>query len=308
MTGLTEDDVRRLLTMSEAIAAVESALAELARGTAKNLPRKRLQTGGATLHVLGAVCPHLGLSGYKAYATSREGASFTVGLFDLTTARPVAIIEADHLGRVRTGAASGVATRHLARPDASTVGLFGTGRQAHTQLEAVCLVRPVKRDMVYSRSAENRQRFAAEMGDVCKTAVVPVDTPEEAAGADVVITATTSKDPVVLGKWLKPGAHLNVIGSNYAIKAEVDLEAVKRAARVVVDSREQCREEAGDLIPAVAAGALKWDHTGELGEVIVGEWPGRRSPDEITLFKSVGLGIEDVAAAAVVVGKATAAA
>jgi ornithine cyclodeaminase/alanine dehydrogenase len=303
MTVITEDDVVSRLTMAEAIDAVELALAEVARGNAKNLCRRRLTAGDGTLHVLGATCPHLNLSGYKSYATSRAGASFTVGLFDLATTRPVAVIEADNLGRIRTGAATGVATRHLARADAATLGLFGTGRQARTQLDAVCAVRPIRRVLVYSRNADNRRRFADGAAGRVAAQVVAVDDPAEAAAADVVVTATTSKNPVVLGKWLKPGAHLNVIGSNYAFKAEVDVEAVRRADRVVVDSREQCKDEAGDLIQAVAAGGMRWDHTAELGEIVIGFWPGRRTAEEITLFKSVGLGVEDVAAAAVVVRK-----
>jgi len=298
MKLISEDDVQRLLPMTAAIDAVELALAEVARGNAKNLCRRRVQSGDGTLHLLGGTCPHLNLSGYKAYATSRAGASFMVGLFDLATTAPVALLQSDNLGRIRTGAASGVATKFLARQDAATVGLFGTGRQARTQLDAVCAVRPIHRVLVHSRSADNRQRFVAEAGGRYAAEVIAVDDPAEAAGADIVITATTSKNPVVQGKWLKPGAHVNVIGSNYAFKAEVDVETVRRADRVVVDSREQCKEEAGDLIQAVAAAGLRWDHVAELGEIIIGFWPGRRTPDEITLFKSVGLGVEDVAAAA----------
>lgn len=304
MRVYSEDEVLARLPMAEAIDAIELALAEVARGNAKNMCRRRLQGGDGMLHLLGATCPHLNLSGYKAYATSRGTASFTVGLFDLTTTQPLAILQADNLGRIRTGATSGVATKYLARPDATTLGLFGTGRQARTQLDAVCTVRPIQRVMVYSRSADNRRRFAEEAASTCAAEFVVVNDPAEAAGADIVVTATTSKNPVVQGKWLKPGAHLNLVGSNYAFKSEVDVDTVKRADRIVVDSREQCKEEAGDLIQAVAAAGMRWDHSAELGEIIIGFWPGRRTPEEITLFKSVGLGVEDVAAAAVVASKA----
>src|ERR671934_3129391 len=175
---LNEADVRRLLTMDEALDAVEAGLKKLALDEAENVPRSRCRTDHAVLHVLSASAKSLGVLGYKAYVTSKQGARFHVALFDGRTGEQLALIQADYLGQVRTGAASGVATRLLARPDATTVGLYGTGKQARTQLLAVCKVRKIRRVHVYSRDADHRRRFAEEMATACGTEVVPVDRPE----------------------------------------------------------------------------------------------------------------------------------
>jgi ornithine cyclodeaminase/alanine dehydrogenase-like protein (mu-crystallin family) len=296
---LGEDDVGRLLSMEEALAAVEAGFRKLAVDEAENVPRSRCRTDHVMLHVLSAAAKGLNAIGYKAYTTSRQGTHFHVGLYDGRTGDLLALIRADLLGQMRTGAASGVATKYMARPDAATVGLYGTGKQARTQLLAVCRVRPVRRVRVYSRSAENRRRFAEQMAAECGVAVEPVERPEEAArGQDVVITATTSCEPVLCGDWLDNGTHLNVIGSNFLSKTEVDVAAVRRAATVVVDCKEQAHLEAGDLTPAVEQGVLRWADVVELSAVVVGQSPGRKRPADVTLFKSLGLGIEDVAVAA----------
>ncbi|MFL5329944.1 MAG: ornithine cyclodeaminase family protein [Gemmataceae bacterium] len=297
MRTFTESDVISRLKMADVIAAVEAALRDLGAGRAQNLPRRRASSGKSQLHLMGAADDRLGLLGYKAYATGPGGAKFAVGLFDAATSVPLASVEADYLGQLRTGAASGVATKYLARTESSTVGVFGTGKQARTQLEAITIVRHIQSAFVYSRSVENRQRFAEEMSDVCGVEVTPVEQPEDAAKADIVITATTSRTPVLRGEWLQPGTHLNVVGSNYANKTEVDIETVRRS-KVFVDSREACREEAGDLIAAVNAGVLRWEDCAEIGAVLNGAVAGRQSAEDITLFKSVGLATEDLAAAA----------
>lgn len=299
---LTEDEVRGLLTMDLALAAVEAAFRKLSLDEAENVPRRRCQTDHVMLHVLPASAKTLGALGLKAYTVTKQGAKFYVTLFDPKHGGMAAILEADHLGRVRTGAASGVATRLLARPDAKTVGLFGTGGQARTQLEAVCKVRRVERVHVYSRDVTRRAAFAAEMAGVCGTEVVPVATPEEAArGLDIVITATASREPVLKGEWLADGAHVNLIGSNFLTKAEADVEVFRRAALVTVDSKEQARLEAGDFVAGLREGALQWATILDLAHVLVGRYPGRQSPRAITVFKSLGLGVEDVAVAAKVV-------
>ncbi|HET6575309.1 MAG TPA: ornithine cyclodeaminase family protein [Fimbriiglobus sp.] len=299
---LTEDDVRQLLTMDVALPAVEAAFRKLALDEAENAPRQRCQTDQVMLHVLPAAAKTLGAIGFKAYTTGKFPAKFHVTLFDPKTGEMTALIQADYLGQVRTGAASGVATKKLARPDATTVGLFGTGKQARTQLLAVCKVRQVKQVRVYGRDEENRRRFAAEMGRECGTEVVPVASPEEAAkGLDIIITATTSREPVLLGEWVADGAHLNVIGSNYLSKSEIDVEVLRRAALVAVDSREQAKLEAGDFVAALKEGVLHWQDVSELSQILVGRYPGRQSPQDVTVFKSLGLGVEDVAVAAKVV-------
>lgn len=299
---LTEDDVRQLLTMDVALPAVEAAFRKLALDEAENVPRQRCQTDQVMLHVLPAAAKTLGAIGLKAYTTGKFPAKFHVTLYDPKTGEMTALMQADYLGQVRTGAASGVATRKLARPDASTVGLFGTGKQARTQLLAVCRVRTISRVHVYGRDAGRRTRFAAEMSRECGTEVVPVAIPEEAAkGLDVVITATTSREPVLFGAWVADGAHLNVVGSNFLSKTEIDVDVLRRAALVAVDSKEQAKLEAGDLVAALKEGVLHWQDVSELSRILVGRYPGRQSPQDVTVFKSLGLGVEDIAVAVKVV-------
>jgi ornithine cyclodeaminase/alanine dehydrogenase-like protein (mu-crystallin family) len=296
---LAEDDVRRLLTMDVALDAVESGLKKLALDEAENVPRTRCRTDHVMLHVMSAAAKGVGFLGYKVYTTSKQGARFHVGLFDGRTGELVALIEADYMGQMRTGAASGVATKQLAKPQAASVGIYGAGKQARTQLQAVCAVRPIERVAVFSRSEDSRRRFADEMSQKCGVEVVPVDRPELAArGQEIVITATSAIEPVLRGEWLEDGTHLNVVGSNFLSKAEIDVATVRRATRIVVDSKEQCKLEAGDLVPAVEAGVLHWSDVVELGAVLAGQAPGRGGPADVTLFKSVGLAIEDVATAA----------
>jgi ornithine cyclodeaminase/alanine dehydrogenase-like protein (mu-crystallin family) len=305
---LTEDDVRQLLTMDMALEAVEEVLRRLALEEAQNISRARCQTDHAMLHLLAASAKTLGVLGYKAYSTTRKGASFHVSLYDGKTGALLALIQADYLGQMRTGAASGVATEFMARPDATEVGLFGSGKQARTQLLAVCKVRKINRVQVYSPNDEHRRRFAEEMSRLCETEVVPVPRPEMAAeDKDIVITATTSREPVLNGHWIAEGTHLNVIGSNFLAKAEIDAVAVRRCESIVVDSKEQARVEAGDFVQALEDGSIHWADIHELGQVIVGRYTGRAHPQDVTLFKSLGIAVEDVAVAAAVYHKAQAA-
>lgn len=298
---LTEDDVRSLLTMDLALAAVEAAFRKLSLDEAENVPRQRCQTDQVMLHVLPAAAKTLGAVGFKAYTTGRFPAQFHVTLFDPKTGAMTALLQADYLGQVRTGAATGVATRKLARPDAATVGLYGTGKQARTQLEAVCAVRAIKRVQVFSRDTDRCAAFAAEMSEVCRTDVAPVSAPEAAQGEDIVIAATNSREPVLRGGWLAAGTHVNLIGSNFLTKAEADVEVFRRAGLVTVDGKDQAKHEAGDFVAAIKEGVLHWSDIHELGHVLVGRYPGRQSAEQITVFKSLGLGVEDIAVAAKVV-------
>ena len=302
---LNEDEVRKVLTMDMALEAVENGLRKLALDEAQNVPRARTQTDHAMQHVLSASAKSLGYMGYKAYATSRKGADFHVGLFDGKSGSLLALMQADYLGQVRTGAASGVATRLMARPDAAEIGLIGSGKQARTQLEAICKVRKIRRACVYSPNEERRRQFANAMSEICRTEVIPVSRPEQAVEEkDIVVTATTSREPVLNGQWLAEGTHLNAIGSNFLGKAELDAVAVRRCKTVVVDSKDQARIEAGDFSQALEDGSLQWSTVYELGQVIVGRYPGRLHPQDITLFKSLGVAIEDVAVAGKVYEKA----
>lgn len=304
---LTEDDVRRLLTMEMALEAVEQGLRKLALDEAVNIPRARSQTDHAMLHVLSASAKTLGFMGYKAYTTSRKGTHFHLALHDGKTGALLALMHADYLGQMRTGAASGVATQYMARPDAAEVGLYGSGKQARTQAIAVSKVRKIRRIQVYSPNDERRRRFAEEMQPLCNCEVEPVPRPEMAAeDKDVIITATSSREPVLNGNWIAEGTHLNVIGSNFLGKAEVDAVTVRRCESIVVDSKEQARNEAGDFVAALEEGSISWSDIHELGQVIVGRYTGRAHPQDVTMFKSLGIAIEDLAVAGKVYAKAQA--
>jgi alanine dehydrogenase len=304
---LNESEVRELLTMEMALEAVEAVLRKQALEEAHNIPRARCQTDHVMLHVMSASAKTLGAMGYKAYAVSRKGAQFHVGLFDGKTGELKALMQADYLGQMRTGAASGVATQYMARPDAQEVGLFGSGKQARTQLLAVCKVRRVNRVQVYSPNEERRRRFCTEMENEVGCEVQPVPRPELAAqDKDIVITATSSREPVLYGDWVSEGTHLNVVGSNFITKAEVDVVAVRRCDNIIIDSKDQGRIEAGDFAQALEDGSIHWSDVHELGQVIVGRYPGRAHPQDVTMFKSLGIALEDVAVAARIYDKAIA--
>lgn len=295
----TEDDVRELLDMETAISVVETMFEELGAGRAVSVPRVRAKAPGILLHTMSASAEYLGYVGFKSYTTTSHGAKFMVGLYRIDTGELAALIDADYLGQLRTGAASGVATEYLARPESSVVGVFGTGKQARMQLKAVCSVRKIKQVEVYSRNEERRRRFAEEMSAWCNTNVIPVHAPESAAcEKDIVITATTGTGPAFDGKVLDEGTHLNVIGVNFLGRREIDVSTIRRADVIACDSIEQCRLEAGDFVQALEEGVTDWPLMHELSDVVCGRATSRATPEAITLFKSVGLAIEDVALAA----------
>jgi ornithine cyclodeaminase/alanine dehydrogenase-like protein (mu-crystallin family) len=296
---LTEDEADRLLDMPAAIAAVEAAFRELGRGRATNRPRRRVAVPKGLLHLMPAALPAQGVLGFKAYTTFPGGARFHFTLYDSETGELLALMQADRLGQRRTGAATGVATRYLARPDAARLALFGAGWQARSQLEAVCAVRPIQEVRVYSRTPESREHFCAEMGSSVAAELSAVESSEAALdGADIVVTATTAREPVFDGALLQPGVHVNVIGSNSLLKREIDAETLRRADLIVVDSRDAVPLEGGDLLAALEQGLLLPEAVRELGPIVAGIAAGRRSDAEITLFKSHGLAVEDVAVAA----------
>ncbi len=302
---LTEDDVRELMDMPTSINVVEEAFRQLAAGNAVNVLRARAMAPGIALHTMSGSAEYLGLVGWKAYTTTRSGARFHVAAYAIESGEMVALIQADYLGQLRTGAASGVATEFMARPDAKIVGLFGSGLQARTQLKAVCAVRSIERVDIYSRDEERRTAFADEMAEYCATKVVAVHTPDEAAAEkDIVICATTSKTPIFDGRVLDEGTHLNVIGSNFLAKAEIDVNTVRMADIIVCDSTEQCKLEAGDFSAALEGGATDWRLMHDLADIVAEKETGRATAENITLFKSVGLGIEDVAMAAKIIERA----
>ena len=301
---LTEEQVAALAPMPDVIAALEAAFQDLAAGRADVQPRQRIRLPSGALNLMPAGISGAGF-GFKAYPATRGGIRFMFTLFDENDARPLVVMEADRLGQLRTGAASGLATKYMARNDASVVGIVGTGHQAATQLAAICAVRSVKEARCYSRVASRRQQFAEMMTAQLGISVRPVETARDAVeGVDVVVTITSSREPVFEGAWLSAGTHVNAAGVNQSIKREIDTATVRHAGTVVVDLLSQARVECGDLLAAEREGAFDWSRAHDLAAVVAGTVPGRQNPEEITLFESQGIALEDVALGALVYRRA----
>ena len=291
---LSEHDVESLLSPADALEAIEQSFLRLARGSVDNRPRTRLPFEEGTLAVMTCADRELGYAGLKSYAASASGTSFVVLLFAVEAPTHLAaVIEADKLGQLRTGAASGVAARHLAREGASTLGVIGCGWQAASQIacirQAVPTIETVK---VHCRNAERLVQFCRAND------AAPAESHREAADADIVVTVTTSKDPVVRGEWLREGALVCAVGANVSSRRELDNAVLERAAFVCCDSREQARGESGDLIEPAERGVLDWLEVYELQDVVSGEVVGRAAPEDIVVFKSNGIAAWDLAAAA----------
>ena len=296
---LTESDVAQLLTMPLALEAVEAAHRALAVGQALDVPRQRTRLPQTTLHVLQGALPEFGVIGYKAYTSNRSGVRFLVHLYDASSGSLRAVLEADRLGMMRTAAASGVATRCLARPEARVLGMFGTGWQAEGHLEAIAAVRALDWVKVYSRNAERLQNFCRRMSERLGLEVRAAASPEDVVrGSDLVSTVTTAASPLFGGDWLAPGTHINAAGSNSLIRRELGEDVLKRCSAIVVDSVETALREAGDLLPWLEKGRLHVGQLRDLGQVLAGRQPARTTVDEITLFESQGLAVQDLALAA----------
>src|SRR5215469_14646383 len=296
---LRESDVLSLLDMHGNIMVLEQAFGALAQENAINLSRSRIVEENGVMHLLAAGVPSLGVVGFKTYTVFRPGMRSIVVLFSTIDGHLLSIIEADLLSRMRTGAASGLATKYLSRQDASVVGLIGAGRQAYTQVLGVCAVRQVKAIYVYSRRLPECEKFCEELMHRLSIEVRPAPSPRQAIEeADIVITATTSPEPVLPGDWLKSGSHINAIGSNWANRRELDLATLQRSRVIVTDSHEQARLEAGDFVIPANEGLFNWDKVFDLADVVAGHGPNREFEDEITLYKGIGIALEDVATAA----------
>ena len=304
---LNEREVVQLLPMSECVDVLDQAFAHAGAGQVENKPRSRIRMPNGFFHFMAAADAGHQVFGYKAYPSfaGPGGSKFLVMLYDYESGQLLACIEAGRMGQIRTGAASGLASRYLARADAATVGVIGSGFQARAQLEAVCAVRDIKLARVYSRRQEPREEFARQMSERLNLEVAPVDSAEKCvAGADIAITITSARDPVLMGDWLAPGAHVNAAGGNHWMRREVDEATVVRAEVVVVDDLQQAKTECGDLIWVEARGAFRWDKATELRDVVAGRVQGRPSEQSITLFESMGVALEDIAAAQLVYRKA----
>jgi alanine dehydrogenase len=296
---LTESDVQELLVPAGAVEAVEASFRRLGAGTVELAPRRRLKLAEGRLADMAASDLELGYAGVKAYAGFAGGAAFVVALFAVDRPELVALIEADHLGRLRTGAASAVAAKYLAREGAKTLGVIGCGTQAETQVGCIRAALPgLDRVVAYCRTESN-------LRDFCKRVdAEPAESNREAAEQEIVVTITTSRDPVLRGEWLAPGALVCAAGANNPASRELDNVVLERASFVCCDWKEQARIESADLFEPIQQGVLDWLEVHELHEVVVGELPGRQSPDDIVLFKSNGIAAWDVAAAAAVVERA----
>ena len=296
---LREADVEELLSPAEAVEVVEGCFARTARGAVELEPRRRLGLEGGRLHLMAASDLELRRAGVKTYSGFAEGARFVVALFSGDSPDLLALIEADRLGQLRTGAASAVAARHLAATDARSLGLIGTGWQAESQLACMrAALSGIERVVAYSRNAERLEDFCRRFG--CEAGEYNRDAAEQ----DVVVTITSSRDPVLRGEWLRPGALVCAAGANRLEARELDNAVLERATFVCCDSLEQARLEAGDLVEPVESGVLDWLEVHELAEVVGGEISGRQSDDDLVVFKSLGIASEDVAAAAFVYERA----
>jgi ornithine cyclodeaminase/alanine dehydrogenase-like protein (mu-crystallin family) len=290
---LTEAEVEAVVSPAVAVDAVEGCFRRMADGDVEIAPRRRLRLPEGSLADMAASDRGLGLAGGKLYAATPNGTTFVVCLFDAESSELVAVLEADRLGQLRTGAASGVAARHLAKSGATSLGVIGCGHQAETQVACVRAAVPaLERVVAYCRTPEKLAAFCAQVG------AEPGESHRDAAAQDVVVTITSSRDPVLRGEWLRPGALVAAAGANVVTRRELDNAVLERAAFVCCDLLAQAKLESGDLVEPVEAGVLDWLEVHELHEVVVGETAGRQSDDDVVVFKSNGLAAWDIAVAA----------
>jgi ornithine cyclodeaminase/alanine dehydrogenase-like protein (mu-crystallin family) len=296
---LREKQVRSLLSMRDTVGVLQEAFNALAQEMALNQPRTRLRFAHGTLNILAAIAPRFGVLGCKTYTAFHDGVRFVVLLFSAQNGQLLALIEAEWLSAMRTGGTSALATHYLARQDATIVGLIGAGYQAATQLMGMCEVRPISAVYVYSRRPQERELFCREMTRLLNIDIKPVPLAQRAVEvADILITATTAGEPVVQGEWVKPGCHINAIGSVWAQRRELDCATLQRCALIITDSREQARAEAGDFIIPANEGSFQWTRVRELAEIVSAPLHPRRLPQDITLYKGVGIALEDIVTAA----------
>jgi ornithine cyclodeaminase len=295
---LSENDVRQLLTVEMALAAVESAHRDLSLGQAQDTPRARSRLPQTVLHILQGALPAQGILGYKAYTSNRSGNRFLVHVFDAASGELRGVVEADYLGMIRTGAASGVASKALARPDARIAGVFGAGWQAEGHIRAICAALPLERVKVFSRKTDKLKDFCQRLTQLTGVAVEPAESAEAVVrGSDLLGTVTTASAPLFEAEWLEPGVHINAAGSNALIRQELSEAALRRSDLICVDSVPSALAEAGDLLPLLEKGRLQARQLVELGDVLIGRHGGRAGAGQVTVFESQGMAIQDLAVA-----------
>lgn len=296
---LSESDIKSLVTITDAIDAISEVFKIRGDGDVINPPRQQIDIPEGYLRLTSAIVSPMKKIAVKVSSSmvfaSESGR--TLLLVDSETGRVDAIVEVFHLGALRTAAASGVATKLMAREDANSIGIFGTGRQAKTQLAAVAAVRPIKNILAIGRNADRLAKFCAETTKELGIPVTAAKHPEDLYDCAVLVTATTSKDPVLFGNRIQPGTHINAIGANRLERRELDDDAIKRCTTIAVDNKVQTKKESAALLRAVEQGALSWDDVLELGEFISGDIDTARAPEAITLYNSHGVAMEDVALA-----------
>ena len=296
---INEAEVRQLLTMPMAIAAVEEVSRKQADGRVTVHPRRRFELPGhGFFHYMAALDTAAGFVAMKQYTYVKGKLCFLVPLYSTSTGELLALIEADYMGQLRTGAASGVATKYLARKLAKVAAILGTGGQARTQLEAIHNVRMLDSVFVYGRDAERRNQFSEEMSERLAINVYPAESAGAAVRtAEIICSATSSAQPVLHGEDLAQGVHINAIGANHAHKQELDEAAVAKANFIFVDLLAQSQQEAGDLIIPFTKQPQRWSAVRELSDLVAGKAPGRANDAQITLFKSNGIAAWDLAVA-----------
>lgn len=302
---LDDDVVMSQLGTADAFACVERAFRLLSDGKAVNAPRLRSAIGSAVLNVMWAMAPSEGVMGVKSYPIVHEdttqGVVLNLLVYSIDTGELLAMMKADRLGQLRTGAATAVASKALARGDAKNLAVYGTGFQAETQIKALTAAMPgLEVVNVVGRNENHRDSFIARMRDEVDVDIRKSDAEPAARSADIIVTATNSADPVVLGDWIAPGTHINAVGSNAPTKREVDRAVLEKAAVVVVDDLEVAAIDCGDLL------VNEWDlgSVGTVGDLLTGRIPGRQSPEDITLFESQGIALQDIVCAGLVISRA----
>ena len=295
---LRDDEVNQAVSMDEMLDAIEEMQRHFGQGEVMNLTRRKIIGPGGMLSVMGGGLFYDNILGVKTYTVVKGKYSFQVSIYDADTGELMCYTQANRLGQLRTGATTGIAVKHLSKPDAATVGIIGTGYQAPAQLEAVCKVRDIKKVKAFSRTAERRDAFAQAMTNSLGLEVESVDYSEAAvAGSDIVICIAAVLDPVLEGEWLSPGATVIGAGPTTWRVREVDDATFARADKIFVDSAEQAQSEAGDMASAVDRGILQWSRLQELRHVVTGAVSGRDNPEQIVYAKLMGTGVADVAAA-----------
>lgn len=299
---LREDDVKQVLTMPLALDRVSAAFRYLGMGEAIDLPRERIRLSHVSQQLMQGAVPALNVIGYKHYTNSREASRFLIYLYNAEHGHLDAIIEGNYLGMMRTGAASGVATRHLARADAGVVGLFGTGWQAVGQLRAISLVRTLRQIKVFGRDPDRLARFCERVRMELGVPVEPMASAEDTVrGSDIIVTITSSATPLFNGDWVEPGTHINAAGANSLARRELDESTIARASLIAVDTVPTALREAGDLLPALEKGRIQVRQLVELGAIVAGNAAGRATPTQITVFESQGLATQDLVVGAALV-------